>query len=129
MFVPHGTAGTVLPVDQCSRRIAPGRARPATTFDGPHTVPPEIAEAAATWLLANRAVVVPSPASSPADEAVSASRSPTYVVQPGDSLEGIAGQVYGDAWNRYRIYADNREAIGPDPNRLEPGLELTLPGS
>ena len=134
VFVSHGTADTVLPIDQCSRRIVP-RLRQASydvmyqEFEGPHTVPPEIAESAATWLLSNRTVVVPSPASSPAEQAVPASQSPTYLVQPGDSLEGIAGQVYGDASNWYRIYANNREAIGPDPNRLEPGLELTLPGS
>ena len=50
-------------------------------------------------------------------------------VQPGDSLAGIARQHYGDAAAWRQIYAANRDAIGPDPNRLEVGLELTLPGS
>src|SRR5205814_5771055 len=49
VFVSHGTADTVLPIDQCSRRIVP-RLRQASydvmyqEFEGPHTVPPEIAE-------------------------------------------------------------------------------------
>jgi nucleoid-associated protein YgaU len=53
----------------------------------------------------------------------------SVVVRPGDSLEGIARQRYGDAAAWPQIYAANRAAIGPDPNRLEVGLELTLPGS
>jgi phospholipase/carboxylesterase len=68
MFVSHGVADAVLPIDQCSRRIVP-RLREASydvtyqEFDGPHTVPPEIAESAANWFLASRAATVRSPAS------------------------------------------------------------------
>ena len=50
-------------------------------------------------------------------------------IRPGDSLEGIARQVYGDAAAWERLYAANRAAIGPDPNHLPAGLELTLPGA
>ena len=78
------------------------------------------------WFLADRAVA-PEPASPPADDAAARARS--VIVQPGDSLEGIARQLYGDAATWQQIYAVNREAIGPDPNRLQVGLELTLPGS
>jgi predicted esterase len=59
IFVSHGTSDTVLPIDQCSRRIVP-LLRQAEyevsyeEFDGPHTVPPEIAESAAGWLLDTR---------------------------------------------------------------------------
>jgi phospholipase/carboxylesterase len=132
LFVSHGTADMVLPIDQCSRRIVP-RLRQAEydvtyeEFDGPHTVPPEIAQAAVAWFLADWAVAPPSGPMRQQDDA--SARTLTYIVQPGDSLEGIARQVYGDTAAWRQLYADNRVAIGPDPNRLVPGLELTLSGS
>jgi dienelactone hydrolase len=131
LFVSHGTADMVLPIDQCSRRIVPRLERADydvtyQEFDGPHTVPPEIAQAAVAWFLADRAVPA-GPAAPPADEAAPPAR--TVTVRPGDSLEGIARQVYGDAAAWERLYAANREAIGPDPNRLPAGLELTLPSA
>ncbi len=47
----------------------------------------------------------------------------TYTVQPGDFLSAIAQRFYGDgseaAWRR--IYDANRDVIGSDPNRIEPG--------
>ena len=131
LFISHGTADTVLPIDQCSRRIVP-LLRQASydvtyqEFDGPHTVPPEIAQAAVAWFLADRAIA-PEPSSPPADDAAAQARS--VIVRPADSLEAIARQRYGDAATWQQIYAANRAAIGPDPNRLEVGLELTLPGS
>jgi phage tail protein X len=132
LFISHGTADTVLPIDQCSRGIVP-RLRQAgydvtyQEFDGPHTVPPETAEMAAGWFLADR--TVPSGrASPPAGEAVP-QEARTVTVQPGDSLAGIARRLYGDTTSWQRLYAANREAIGPNPNRLPVGLELTLPDS
>ena len=95
-------------------------------FDGPHQVPPEIAQAAVAWFLADRAVP-PGAAAPPAVEAAPPAR--TGTVRPVDSLAGIARQVYGDAAAWERLYAANREVIGPDPNRLPAGLELTLPGA
>jgi predicted esterase len=134
VFVSHGTADTVLPIDQCSRRIVP-RLRQAgyevtyQEFDGPHTVPSEIAEAAANWFLSSRTSLA-APPPLPAEEAVaSPPEGRTYTVQPGDSLEGIARQVYGAASAWQRIYAANRDVIGLDPNHLQVGLELSLPGS
>jgi nucleoid-associated protein YgaU len=61
---------------------------------------------------------------------VAATPSPTeiiYTVQPGDTLQTIAGQVYGDpdAWSR--IYEANRDRIGPDPDALRAGMRLELP--
>jgi phospholipase/carboxylesterase len=58
LFVSHGTADSVLPVDRCSRRIVQElwRANYDLTyqeFEGPHTVPPEVAQAAVTWFLAD----------------------------------------------------------------------------
>ena len=55
VYLSHGRADTVLPIDRTSRRIVPGlRAAGIPTevheFDGPHTVPPDVAEDAARWL-------------------------------------------------------------------------------
>lgn len=48
----------------------------------------------------------------------------TYTVQPGDTLEGIAIQLYGDA-----VYWDEIAQANPlvDPRRLRVGQELRLP--
>jgi LysM repeat protein len=55
--------------------------------------------------------------------------SPTakYVVQPGDTLSGIAARfsVRG-GW--LALYAANRQVIGPDPNVIHPATVLVLPG-
>jgi phospholipase/carboxylesterase len=55
IFVAHGTRDTVLPIDRCSRRLVPtlehaGYEVTYREFDGPHTVPPDIAAAAVRWL-------------------------------------------------------------------------------
>ncbi len=56
VFVSHGTADPVLPVDRCSRRIVPAlRAQGYEVvyreFGGGHVVPADIAEDAAAWWL------------------------------------------------------------------------------
>ena len=56
VFISHGVRDTVLPIDYCSRRIVPmlRRAKYEVTyreFDGPHTVPDTIVEAAAAWFV------------------------------------------------------------------------------
>lgn len=56
LFISHGTRDTVLPIDRCSRRIVPQVQRDGydvryREFDGPHTVPPDIARAAVDWYL------------------------------------------------------------------------------
>jgi len=56
LFVSHGTKDRVLPIDVCSRRIVPSAKRAGyrvlyREFDGPHTVPPEIAGEAVEWFL------------------------------------------------------------------------------
>ena len=55
IFVSHGSADDVLPVDRTSRRIVPalrdqGLDVTYREFSGPHTVPREIAEEAVEWL-------------------------------------------------------------------------------
>jgi phospholipase/carboxylesterase len=59
IFISHGDDDTVLPVDRCSRRIvaklkASGYEYLYREFDGPHTVPQEIAREAVNWLIASK---------------------------------------------------------------------------
>jgi phospholipase/carboxylesterase len=54
IFNSHGTGDQVLPIDRCSRRIVPRLKREGydvtyREFDGPHTVPLEIAREAVAW--------------------------------------------------------------------------------
>lgn len=56
-FISHGTGDPVLPIDRTSRRVAPQLEEAGfdvryREFDGPHTVPPEIAHEAVSWFLA-----------------------------------------------------------------------------
>ena len=48
-----------------------------------------------------------------------------YVVQPGDYLSKIA-PVYGESWQK--LYADNRNVVGSDPNLIFPGQVLNVGG-
>ena len=50
-----------------------------------------------------------------------------YVVQPGDTLSGIAARLaVRGGWAA--LYAANRPLIGPDPDVIRPGTVLVLPG-
>ena len=50
-----------------------------------------------------------------------------YVVQPGDTLSGIAARLaVRGGWAA--LYAANRPVIGPDPDVIRPGSVLVLPG-
>ncbi|MGZ5445444.1 MAG: alpha/beta hydrolase [Thermoanaerobaculia bacterium] len=54
IFISHGTRDEILPIDRCSRRLAPtlqgaGYEVEYREFDGGHTVPAEIAQAAMDW--------------------------------------------------------------------------------
>jgi hypothetical protein len=48
----------------------------------------------------------------------------TYVVRRGDTLPGVAAQMYGDA-ALWRIIAVANDVV--DPRRLDPGARLTIP--
>jgi hypothetical protein len=54
-------------------------------------------------------------------------RSESYVVRPGDSLWSVAGTSLGDPTAWPRIYALNRDLVGPDPDLILPGQLLRLP--
>jgi phage tail protein X len=49
-----------------------------------------------------------------------------YEVREGDFLRALARRFYGrtGAWSR--IYRDNRKVIGPNPDRIVPGMRLRL---
>src|SRR5215211_6201497 len=71
IFISHGKGDQVLAIDRTSRRIAPQLARAGYDvqyyeFDGPHTVPPEIARQALDWFLSvdNQNVSAATPAAS-----------------------------------------------------------------
>ena len=54
VYMSHGTGDTVLPIERCSRRLAPrlqnaGYALLYREFDGPHVVPAAIAREAFAW--------------------------------------------------------------------------------
>jgi phospholipase/carboxylesterase len=56
IFIAHGTADEILDFDQTSRVFVPGLRHDGyrvifRTFDGPHTIPPEVAREAARWWL------------------------------------------------------------------------------
>ncbi|MGP7999166.1 MAG: LysM peptidoglycan-binding domain-containing protein [Streptosporangiaceae bacterium] len=50
-----------------------------------------------------------------------------YTVAAGDTLTGIAARLaVPGGWTA--LYAANRRAVGPDPNAIQPGTVLTVPG-
>jgi phospholipase/carboxylesterase len=54
IYMSHGSADTVLPIDRCSRRLVPrlqtaGYALLYREFEGPHTVPAAVAREAFQW--------------------------------------------------------------------------------
>lgn len=52
----------------------------------------------------------------------------TYTVVSGDSLSKIAKRQYGDANKWHAIFDANRDKI-KDPDLIQPGQVLTLPGN
>jgi LysM repeat protein len=71
-----------------------------------------------TLTSASRAATAPVTTTSPATR---------YVVQPGDTLAGIAARFsVPGGWPA--LYTANRPVIGPDPNTIHPATVLVLPG-
>ena len=50
-----------------------------------------------------------------------------YTISSGDSLSGIAKQVYGSAADFQIIYSANAAAIGPNPGLISSGLVIDIP--
>jgi len=55
--------------------------------------------------------------------------STTYTVKPGDTLFGIAQQVYGDGGKWLLIYDAYRSKLDPNTLRFIPGTVLTIPSA
>lgn len=78
-------------------------------------------------------VPAPPPVQTPAPQPVGTPETPpppppnTYTVVPGDSLWKIAQQFYGNGALWPQIYGANHDAVGPNPNLIHPGLQLTIP--
>src|SRR5215212_4446736 len=79
IFISHGMKVRVLAVDRTSRKIVPQLERAGydvqyVEFDGPHTVPPEIARQALEWFVSNNDenFAAATPAGSSTDNPVSA---------------------------------------------------------
>ncbi len=56
LFVSHGTADQILPIEQCSRMLVPrltkaGYSVTYREFDGPHTLPRDVGDGAMRWFL------------------------------------------------------------------------------
>jgi LysM repeat protein len=67
------------------------------------------------------------PSKKPAPSQTAGSRVPTYVVQYGDTLSGIAARFHiRGGWPP--LYTSNLKAIGWNPNAIRPGTVLVIPG-
>ena len=51
----------------------------------------------------------------------------TYTVKAGDTLSDIAQAEMGDANRWPELYAANKDAVGPNPDMIHPGLKLEIP--
>jgi hypothetical protein len=51
-----------------------------------------------------------------------------YTVKAGDSLSKISQQFYGNAHDYMRIFYANKDKVS-DPNKVQPGMELTIPAA
>jgi LysM repeat protein len=66
------------------------------------------------------------PAGAP-QAAAAAYPGPRYVLRPGDTLSGVAAAfAVPGGWRA--LYAANRRVIGPDPDVIQPGTVVVLPG-
>jgi LysM repeat protein len=63
----------------------------------------------------------------PAGAMTSTAGTGTYLVQPGNSLSGIASAL-GTSGGWPALYAANRQVIGSDPGLIRPGTVLVVPG-
>lgn len=64
----------------------------------------------------------------PDDGGESAPTPSKYTVIQGDYLVKISKQVYGTSSRWREIYEANKELIGSNPDRITPGMELSIPG-
>src|SRR5215216_2164125 len=96
IFISHGSKDQVLAIDRTSRRIVPQLARAGYDveyyeFDGPHTVPPEIARQALDWFVSvnDQNVSAATPAASTGESVTAVSRD--------DQSESFTLYTFGDS--------------------------------
>src|SRR5215212_4313855 len=114
IFISHGTKDQVLAIDRTSRRIVPQLTRVGydvqyVEFDGPHTVPPEIAHQGLDWFLS-----VSDESDSAATPVAAATDEPVTVVSRDDEREPFTLFTFGDSILDSRWYNDR----GLDPGQL-----------
>lgn len=68
---------------------------------------------------------VPGPKAPPPTPAKSQTQTQYYTVRSGDNLSSIAGR-FGVAGGWQKLYANNRQAVGSNPNMIHPGLRLKI---
>ena len=51
----------------------------------------------------------------------------SYTVAAGDTLWAIASRFYKDGSKWTILYEANKTVIGKDPNKIMPGMALTIP--
>ncbi len=83
--------------------------------------------ASSTEVTLTSTISLTAPSLTAARSLTAASLATKYVVQPGDTLSGIAARL-GVPGGWPSLYAANQHAIGRDPNGLRPGSVLVLPG-
>jgi nucleoid-associated protein YgaU len=107
-----------------------GRQQGPLTSQGPGSGRPTIVVATVAAVAPSAVPSVASPSAIPSTVvagATAVTSSTEYVVKPGDTLQSIAEQQYGDAGEWPRIYQANRAVIGSDPDNLVAGTTLQLP--
>src|SRR5580692_10304020 len=97
-----------------------GSARPAQANH-------RIASSTSTSSTSSTEVTLASTLSVTAASVPAAAPAARYVVQPGDTLSGIAAR-FGVRGGWPALYAANRPLIGSDPDVVRPGTVLVLPG-
>ncbi len=109
-------------------------APPQTAAAGPppHGAPTRLSATAGPLLQNQRSTAsdsIPTPMVASTDDALRTGgpSARTYTVRPGDSLYSIARSELGDGGRWRELLRRNRAPIGPDPDRLQPGVVLVLP--
>lgn len=62
------------------------------------------------------------------ESAPATNKARSYTVKPGDTLFGIAKEMYGDGSKHMMIYENNRDTIKGGPYDLKAGQAIRLPG-
>jgi LysM repeat protein len=103
---------------------APSDAAKDKVWDEIKLVNPQADDITADFAVAQQQAAAAAAGGTPA--AAVAAGGQTYTVKAGDSLSKISQQYYGNAHDYMRIFNANRDKLS-DPNKIQPGMELTIP--